>query len=314
VVPKSWLPEVEDMLVKSLTRTIRKYGAVFVKNDMNHSQGYEPSRLYRYQQGLTRVMTRLRKMLPEVTFENCSSGAMRAAAGPMLQNFDTQFISDNASPLDNLRMVAGAVNRMPVGRISHWYVASELHHANQSSMADGCVVQPQSATWDSFQSHDIHFGLIATLTGIPGFSCDLTSFSDENIGVIAKYVDFYKKYRHLLLTAEAQLLTPPENFDKKRGWFAMQLHAREAATHFCYFFHNVCDGDARRFFHLQGLEPHKKYRIRQLFPEEKTLLENTPGNELMRTGLEVQFQYNQHQGFRAELIIAEEHITESDKS
>jgi hypothetical protein len=93
----------------------------------------------------------------------------------------------------------------------------------------------------------------------------------------------------------------------------MQLHAREAATHFCYFFHNVCDGDARRFFHLQGLEPHKKYRIRQLFPEEKTLLENTPGNELMRTGLEVQFQYNQHQGFRAELIIAEEQITESDR-
>ena len=54
VCPKTWLPEVEDYLVRSLAETIRRYRAVYVKNDMNHSMGYEPSRLNRYHKGLFR--------------------------------------------------------------------------------------------------------------------------------------------------------------------------------------------------------------------------------------------------------------------
>ena len=71
VSPKIWLPEVEDHLVNTLVDTIRRYKAVYVKNDMNHSQGDERSRLSLYYKGLSKVMSRLKKMLPQVTFDNC---------------------------------------------------------------------------------------------------------------------------------------------------------------------------------------------------------------------------------------------------
>ena len=65
------------------------------------------------------------------------------AAGGMLESFDTHFISDNGSPLDNLRMLQETGCRFPPGRIYHWYVGCQLHPGEESSFRDNSVMQVQ---------------------------------------------------------------------------------------------------------------------------------------------------------------------------
>lgn len=305
VCPKTWLPEVEDYLVDSLASTIRRYQAVYVKNDMNHSQGYEPAHLNRYQHGVFRVFARLREMFPEVSFENCSSGSHRMAAGGMMEVFDNHFISDNASPLENLRMFQGMLPRFAPGRIYHWYVGSELHPAPEpaASFESGMVLQPQSATWLRMQTEDLNFGLLCNLTGQIGFSCDLASFSPEKQARIAQYSAFYKRYRHSFLRSEAYLLTPPENFDKQRGWLVIQISDPRTDTHFLYSFHCICDGDEKRIFHLKSLKPETDYEVFEMFPQKNTMKTIIAGETLSRSGISVSFSGNQHLSWQGKLTI-----------
>ena len=303
--PKTWLPEVEDYLVRSLAEAVRRYRAVYVKNDMNHSMGYEPSRLNRYQKGLFRVFARLRELLPEVTFENCSSGSSRLAAGSMMAVFDNHFISDNASPLENLRMFQGMLPRFAPGRIYHWFVGSELRPEPGStpSFEPGMIVQPQAATWHRMQTEDLNFGLLCNLTGQIGYSCDLASFSPENQDRIAQYSAFYKQYRAGFLRSEAYLLTRPENFEKRRGWLAIQISDPVSDTHFLYAFHCVCDGDDRRIFHPEGLDSEGQYEISEIFPEKVPREGMIRGADLTRSGLQVEFKLALFDSWRGKLVM-----------
>ena len=303
VSPKIWLPEVEDHLVNTLADTIRRYKAVYVKNDMNHSQGYESSRLNAYCKGLERVMTRLKKMLPQVTFENCSSGALRMAAGSMVKNFDLHFISDNGSPLENLRMIQQMGCRFPVGRIYHWYVGCQLHPGKESSFRENTVMQVQAATWFRAQCEDLYFGLLSCMTGALGFSCDLRSFSAENRQIIRKCTAFYKEHREKICRAEPYFLTAPEYFEKRRGCLALQLSDPVTDTHFLYIFHSICDGDFKRVFHPQALDEKKKYQIIEKFPEEKAPAAPLEGALLARRGITAVFPYDQLEGFRGKLFV-----------
>ena len=304
VCPKLWEKEVEDYMVESMAHAIRKYDAVYVKNDMNHSQGYENTRLYSYMQGLAKVMKRLKEMLPHVTFENCSSGALRMVPGIMLDSFDNHFISDNAAPLENLRMFQNAVLRFPPGRIYHWMVASEIPLSDpQPSWDTPMVVQPKAATYFRFQSEDLNFGMLANLTGPFGFSCDLASFSPANQERLAKYSAFYKKYRKNLLRTEAYLLTGVESVDKRRGWVAYQLSDPQEDLHFLYVFHSTYDGDENRVFHPEGLSEKSFYTVTELFPEEQEIISRIKGKVLAEEGLECIFPVKQHDGFRGKLFL-----------
>ncbi|MBQ7693722.1 MAG: alpha-galactosidase [Lentisphaeria bacterium] len=305
VSPKIWLPEVEDMLVETLAEAIRRYDAVYIKNDMNHSQGYEPARLNLYMKGLARVMARLKKLLPRVTFENCSSGSLRGAAGSMLGSFDLHFISDNASPLENLRMIQQMGTRFPPGRIFHWYVGSELHPGEESSFYPGTVLQPEAATWHRARIEDLRTGLLSCITGMLGFSCDLASFSQENRRIIREFTDFFKAHREQILRSELHLLTPPENFEKKRGWLALQLSNPADDVHFVYVFHCVCDGGSCRVFHPEALAPEKMYRTREVLAPSRSASVSRSGAELVRDGIPAAFGYDQQEGFRGKLFLIE---------
>jgi len=299
VCPKTWLKEVEDYMVASLAGKIRQYQAVYVKNDMNHSQGFDPAHLNRYQTGFARIMARLRKECPEVTFDNCASGSARMAAGSMLRNFDIHFISDNATPLENLHMLQNMFQRVPPGRIFHWYVGSEVHPEKDpaASFEAGQIFQPHGASWRRLQTEDLDFGLLCNMMGPWGFSCDLASYSAENRKKMAKYTAFYKKYRDSFLRAEAHLLTAPEDFEKQRGWLALQLTDPQKDLHFLHIFHCICDGDADRVFHPAGLVPGAKYKAVQCFPEKGKA---TP---LPESGLAVHFDLEMLEGFRGQLFL-----------
>ncbi|MBP5301215.1 MAG: alpha-galactosidase [Victivallales bacterium] len=306
VCPKTWLPEVEDYLVESLAAAIRRYGAVYVKNDMNHSHGIEPSRLSRYCSGLYRVMERLREQCPLVTFENCSSGSARMAVGGMLASFDNHFISDNANPLENLRMFQGMVLRFPPGRIYHWYVGAELPKTAAggeiASWPEGMVVHPRAATWGYLQTEDLDFAMICNLTGQIGFSCDLDSFSPEHRRRLAEYTAFYKKHRDSFLRTEARLLSPPEPFAQNRGWLAFQLSDPAEDRHFLYVFHCLRDGDTKIYVHPEGLDSTKKYHVTECFPDKRTIATAT-GETLQQDGFACEFPFAHIEYWRGKLLM-----------
>ena len=143
------------------------------------------------------------------------------------------------------------------------------------------------------------------MTGLLGFSCDLNSFSPENLRIIAEHVNFFKENREKILRAEPYWLTPPENFEKKRGWLALQLSDPVTDTHFLYIFHNICDGDFKRIFHPQGLDPAQLYWFYEKFPAETKLSPGFSGRELQRKGITAQFPYDQLEGFRGKLFVIE---------
>jgi hypothetical protein len=250
-------------------------------------------------------MARLKKLLPCVTFENCSSGSLRGAAGSMLDSFDLHFISDNASPLENLRMIQQMGTRFPPGRIFHWYVGSELHPGEESSFYPGTVLQPEAATWHRARIEDLRTGLLSCITGMLGFSCDLASFSKENRRIIREFTDFFKAHREQILRSELHLLTPPENFEKKRGWLALQLSCLADDVHFVYVFHCVCDGGSCRVFHPEALAPEKMYRATEVLAPSRSPGVSCSGAELARNGITVAFAYDQQEGFRGKLFLIE---------
>ncbi|OQA83998.1 MAG: Alpha-galactosidase [Lentisphaerae bacterium ADurb.Bin242] len=304
--PKAWLPEVKEYLFRSAAEVIERYGAVYVKNDMNHSQGFQPEHLNRYQNAVHEIFTRLGKSFPKVVFENCSSGSLRAAVG-MPGAFDLHFISDNADPLETLRITQGTMFRFLPGRLLHWFVGTAVHpeKGHRPSFAPGILIQPQAATWRRFAASDFDFAMISNLTGCFGISCDLASFSAKELDRIALYAAFYKRHRESLANARGFFLTPPEFFSKKRGWLALQLSGREKDIHFIFVFHCLCDGDNSRIFHPQGLDKNTVYSLEEAFPENKVVLEKITGAELSENGFAAGFPYSQHDGFRGRLFVCE---------
>jgi hypothetical protein len=121
--------------------------------------------------------------------------------------------------------------------------------------------------------------------------------------MIARYNAFYKQYRSGFLRSEAHLLTPPENFDKQRGWVAIQISDPRTDTHFFYSFHCICDGDEKRIFHLQCLKPEKRYEVFEMFPERYQIETKITGEALFRSGIPVNFAGNQQLSWRGKLII-----------
>ncbi len=307
--PKAWLPEVKEYLFRSAAEVIERYGVVYVKNDMNHSQGFQPEHLNRYQTAIHEIFIRLGKAFPKAVFENCSSGSLRAVTN-MLGVFDLHFISDNADPLETLRIAQGTMLRFLPGRLLHWFVGTAVHpeKSSRTSFAPGVLIQPQSATWRRFAASDLDFAMISNLTGCFGISCDLASFSAKELARMARYSAFYKRYRKILADAGGFFLTPPESFSKKRGWLALQLSGREKDIHFIFVFHCLCDGDNFRIFHPRGLDKNAVYSLKEAFPENKTMLNTITGAELSENGFAAGYPYSQHDGFRGRLFVCEKKI------
>ena len=129
------------------------------------------------------------------------------------------------------------------------------------------------------------------------------SFSPEKQARIAQYSAFYKRYRHSFLRSEAYLLTPPENFDKQRGWLVIQISDPRTDTHFLYSFHCICDGDEKRIFHLKSLKPETDYEVFEMFPQKNTMKTIIAGETLSRSGISVSFSGNQHLSWQGKLTV-----------
>ena len=302
-------PEAAAYFRDSIIEVIEKYHPTYIKNDMNHSQEQDDggSELAAYTRALHRIWGDLHRRFPEICFESCSSGGMRAGI-EMLRDYDTYFISDNADSVDTLRIAQGMMLRLPPGRCSHWMVAAPLDSRTAPCFGQESlrVLQPQFGTWDSAAAVNFDFAMLAAMNGGNlGFSGDLAGLSEELQSAMVPYVEFQKRHRDSIARCVGWNLTPRETAERLATWMAFQYHDMQEEHHFIYAFHQVRFGDGIRRFRLHGISPVKKYFLRKVFPIALASEEIVDGATLLHDGLRIDFPFDPQGGWRGTLFLLE---------
>ena len=303
------VPGAEDFYYEMIASLIRKYDLSYIKFDMNATTGRDRSgrSLYTYVKGIHDVMKRLRRDYPGTILENCSSGGMRAtlAEAPY---FDQHFVSDNANVLDVLHISQGLVMRMPFARIMRWLVlaspgAFRLWPRNHKP--EIAVLQPQNATWRHYEETDLTCGLLASMTGVLGFSGDFASLREETLASIREVTEFYKEGREAFQNAETVLLTPAELIDHRHGFVSFLLSHPASGRHFLFLFYRSCDGSNALTLKLpanaprEGLEKETSYQVIPRFGNLESASKFTAtGGELASGGIRIPLLVEQHGDFK----------------
>lgn len=302
-------PEAAGYFRDSIIEIIEKYHPEYIKNDMNHSQERDDggSELSAYTQALHRLWSELRQRFPQICFESCSSGGMRAGI-EMLRDYDVFFISDNANPVAMLKISQGLMLRLPPGRCLHWMVASPLDPRTAPCFGPESprVLQPESGTWDAAATADFDFAMLAAMNGGSlGFSGDLDGLGESLQAAMVPYVEFQKQYRKSIARCIGWNLAPRKNAEHLATWMAFQYHDLQADRHFIYAFHLVRSGDGIRRFHLHGISPERKYLLRRIFPAAMANREIVDGSALRHDALRVAFQLDPQGGWRGMMFLLE---------
>ena len=293
--------EAKEYYYNMFADLIRKYSLDYIKIDMNTSPGPDSTGrvLTHYVRSIREVMARLRKDFPGTVLENCSSGAMRTTLGE-LPYFDQHFISDNGNVLDVLHITQGLMLRFPPGRVLRWLViASGGYNELWGFNKEETVLQVQNATWKHYEETDLECGLLASMTGVMGFSGDLASFKEETLAKIRTYTDYYTANRASFQRSLCTLLTSPEPIHHRHGVIAFQLTDPVKDKHFVFAFYRDCDGMTGTVLPLKELCSGKKYSVRKVFGGTARDQNGTvTGRELAGEGLELSFVTEQHGDFK----------------
>ena len=288
-------PAAAEYFFKVLSENIRKFGAEYIKIDFNASVGCDESgtELHSYCTVLNGLLKRLRKEFPQLTIENCGSGALRCDL-TTAQLYDLAFVSDNAHPYETLRIRQGTFLRFPPGRVLNWIVMRPAPERRTKVFECDQVLACASATWDEAALFDLKYVMLSGLLGIPGFSGELADLEPEIRKKIAGYVGFYKENRKLFTDSHVFLLTPPDSkVTDYENYLAFQMQADDSDESLVFVFSNGASRRAVRNFRLHGLDPAAGYRVEKLFDGEAAA-ETRTGADLMRYGVRTELPENQH--------------------
>ena len=304
------IPEARDYIRGEIARLIETYGVRWFKLDYNVSLGYDATggELSRYFDVWYALMDGLRRDYPDTVFENCSSGAMRQDLSTLF-HYDTQFISDSANPLDNIRIAEGTMLRLPPGRILRWAVMRGMETpmptlGKPPEEWAGRLVTPCGATWQIVESVDVDFLMAVCLPGALGFSGDLLAVPADQRDRIRWYVNFFKQWRRFLQTTTGHLLTPVHSIGDRRSETAFQLQAADSETSLVFFYHFPEDGVERRRYPLRGLQAGRRYGIRKVGPDGASETSEL-GEVLMREGLEIVSPFEEHARWTSQILVIE---------
>jgi alpha-galactosidase len=304
------IPAAREYIRSEIVRLIETYGIRWFKLDYNVSLGYDATggELSRYFDVWYAMMDSLRRDYPGTVFENCSSGAMRQDLSTLF-HYDTQFISDSANPLDNIRIAEGAILRLPPGRILRWAVMRGIttplpELGKTPDEWPGRLVAPGGATWQVVESVDVDFLMAVCLPGTLGFSGDLLAVPAAQRDRIRWYVTFFKQWRRFLQTTVGHLLTPVRSIGDRRSETAFQFQAADSDTSLLFFYNFPEDGLERRWYRLHGLQAGRRYTIRKVGPDG-TVETTATGEVLMKAGLEIMTPYQEHARWTSQILVIE---------
>lgn len=206
-------PETIDYLREKLFNRLRDDGFGYLKIDYNDTlpagvDGEESpgEELRRHLLGVQKFLRILRREVPDLLIENCSSGGHRLEPG-FLGLCAMGSFSDAHETLS-----------IPI-------IVANLHRLIQPRQNQvWCVLHPQ----DSLQR--IRYGLAATFLGRMAISGEVKSLSDEQMRIISEAQAFLDGCRAILLRGHSRIHRDMgKSWNEPRGWQAVLRTAEDAS-------------------------------------------------------------------------------------
>ncbi|MBR5115840.1 MAG: alpha-galactosidase, partial [Lachnospiraceae bacterium] len=233
--------EVQDYLIKEMTRVFSDGQVDYVKWDMNRifSDRYSAALPadaqgefgHRYVLGLYRIMRELTERFPEILFEGCASGGNRFDLG-ILSYFPQIWGSDDTDAVCRADIQRGYSYGYPLSTVGAHVSASPNHQTLNPS-------HPET-----------RFAVAAF--GCLGYECDPCDLSGEERSLIKEQIRWYREWREVFFAgtvwriADDGLLAVSE--DKKRA--AALLLQRENRPNRAF-----------RQIRFRGLDEGKRYHV-----------------------------------------------------
>ena len=262
-------PEVKDFAWKVVEDVLSEPGVSYVKWDANRyvtqpGSPYLPSDLQShvlidYNWGLFDVMERMANKFPQIMAMACAGGGGRVDYGTM-KYFHSFWPSDNTDPVGRVKIQWGFGHFFPAAAIS----------AHVTRMGN----RPLKFTTD------------VAMSGALGVDMDVRKLSAEDRKAIAASVAMYnRELRNLVEQGDLYRLDSP--YDGPRA--ALSYIAADRSQAVIYVYQMKTAGS--QAVKLRGLDPEKRYRVREVNLPEGTFSKLAKDNQvvdgatLMREGL-----------------------------
>lgn len=257
-------PQVQDFVFRVVDDMMTKTpGIAFIKWDCNRSMtnAYSPylkekqSHLYiEYTRGLYKVMERIRSKYPHLPIMLCAGGGGRTDYGAM-KYFTEFWPSDNTDGLERIFIQWGYSYFFPSNTIS----------AHVTSMG---------------KLQSLKFRTDVAMMGKMGYDIRVNNFTPQELQFSQEAVKTYKRISETIWFGNLYRLISP--YEENRAVLMYVAENKSKAILFNYQLHTRRKDIFSRV-KLQGLDPQKKYRFREinLFPDTKAA---NPDNDKVLTG------------------------------
>jgi alpha-galactosidase len=187
-------PDVQEYLIDVLDRLLGNHNIAFIKWDMNRNisepgwpdaEGEARELWVRYVYGLYRILGTLRERHPNVVFQSCSGGGGRADLG-MLRFADQIWVSDNTEATARLHIQEGFSHIYPANTMEAWVTDMNPEHLSLA-----------------FRFH-------VSMCGVLGVGGHLTRWTADERAEAAKWIQLYKKIRHIVQDGDQYRLGSPQ--------------------------------------------------------------------------------------------------------
>ncbi|MDP4292311.1 MAG: alpha-galactosidase [Bacteroidota bacterium] len=264
-------PQVQDFVYGIVDHMLTAHPSVaFIKWDCNSViyNAYSPylkdnqSQLYvDYVNGLYKVMARVREKYPHLPIMLCSGGGGRVDYGAM-KYFTEFWPSDNTDALERVYIQWG---------YSYFYPSIAMcNHIT------------------SWGTQSLKFRTDVAMMGKMGYDIQVNKMTDSELKFSQEAIANYKRLSDVIWHGELYRLISP--YDENRSVLMYVNENKSKAVLFSYTL-NLRYGDTFKNVRLQGLDPQKKYQIKEINVVAKPVFKSTgksySGDYLMKIGLNV---------------------------
>ena len=266
-------PEVQDFVYGILDKLFTENPNIaYIKWDCNATtyNAYSPylektkqkqSQLYvDYVRGLYKVLEKLRAKYPTVPMMLCSGGGGRVDY-EALKYFTEFWPSDNTDPLERIFM--------------HWEYSYFYPAITQSAHVTDWGKQP------------LKFRTDVAMMGKLGYDIVVSQLNEKDLKFSQQSVATYNSIKDVIWHGDLYRLVDPKQNDYAAMIFATKNKSR--AILFSFLTGNRYGDGSTNAFRLQGLNPSKKYKIKELnlYPDTRTFVKEDQvysGDYLMTVG------------------------------
>lgn len=238
--------DVREYIISALSKIFDEANIGYVKWDMNRNITEIGSSLidsdrsgeiaHRYMLGLYEVLEKLMTKYPDILFEGCASGGGRFDMG-MFYYFPQFWTSDDSDAIERQYIQHATSFAYPTVTMGAHVSAVPNHQVGRV-----CDIKTR--------------GYVA-MAGQFGYELDLATLTDEELEIVAKQVEFYKKYRNVFHIGDMYRIKSP--FDGNLT--VWEFVSENKDTVICEIFTKMAvPNGAKQVIRLKALDSNAKYK------------------------------------------------------